>query len=418
MNFSAIIPPWLDQNLFEKAFRSYENDPSAQVHDFKVEAATQPGENFASAVFRGKIKFSSKFSKGEKEISVIIKTKPVMEINENIPEEMRQQIEVFHNSNLFDTEMAMYGSVLPLIENLLHSINERDVVWPKLIYQTNSPKPVIILEDVTVNGYDTMIKTFHEDFEISKIIFERLAKYHAASFYLEKEQKYDTSLFSDAFYKREDVINGMFGQSIDFAIATFSSWEGFEQYVQPLMKFKENFIEKSKKSYSPANGPNAFNVLNHGDFHIRNLLYKMKPEGQGIEDFVFLDFQIAVRGTPAIDLYYALYNFISAENRHNRYDEILQIYHEKFTECLKKFGYLKPPPSLIDLHVEMMKNGNVQVILAICAYAILMLDLSTLTPEELALGMGGMAMKAAQNPKFKEIMRKELPMFLHKGFLC
>jgi hypothetical protein len=33
-----------------------------------------------------------------------------------------------------------------------------------------------------------MIRTFHDDFEVSRIVIERLAKYHAAGFFLNKEQ--------------------------------------------------------------------------------------------------------------------------------------------------------------------------------------------------------------------------------------
>ena len=51
-----------------------------------------------------------------------------------------------------------------------------------------SPKPVIILEDINASGYDTAFKTMHEDFEVSKRIVRRLAKFHAASFYLQDEQ--------------------------------------------------------------------------------------------------------------------------------------------------------------------------------------------------------------------------------------
>lgn len=45
-----------------------------------------------------------------------------------------------------------------------------------------------MLEDVKVNGYDTLITTAHDDFEVSKMIFKRLAKFHAAGFYLEDEK--------------------------------------------------------------------------------------------------------------------------------------------------------------------------------------------------------------------------------------
>jgi len=51
-----------------------------------------------------------------------------------------------------------------------------------------TPKPVIMLEDVKVNGFDTMIPSIHDDFEISKIIVKRLAKFHAAGFYLQDEK--------------------------------------------------------------------------------------------------------------------------------------------------------------------------------------------------------------------------------------
>ncbi|KAG5668111.1 hypothetical protein PVAND_016064 [Polypedilum vanderplanki] len=136
------IPPWLDQSLFEKAIRSYENDQSAQVYSFDIQPATQPGENFASAVFRVSIKYSSKYTKSEKEISVIIKTQPVG-IDE-IP-----GAEFLKDTTIFRTEIAMYTGVLSQIQSLLESVGENDLMCPKLIYQTLTPKPVIILEDVS-----------------------------------------------------------------------------------------------------------------------------------------------------------------------------------------------------------------------------------------------------------------------------
>jgi hypothetical protein len=129
-NFSSVIPPWLDQDMFERAFRSHDNDPTVQVISFDIQAATQPGENMASAVFRAKVKISSKKS-SERELSVIVKTKPFVDIGPGMPEELRQQMDLFHNSNLFDTEMAMFASVLPQVESLLKAAGECDVIWPK-----------------------------------------------------------------------------------------------------------------------------------------------------------------------------------------------------------------------------------------------------------------------------------------------
>lgn len=48
--------------------------------------------------------------------------------------------------------------------------------------------PVIILEDVKPKGFDYLLQTPPEDFEASKMIIRKLAKFHAASFYLQNEQ--------------------------------------------------------------------------------------------------------------------------------------------------------------------------------------------------------------------------------------
>ena len=49
------------------------------------------------------------------------------------------------------------------------------------------PSPVIVLEDLSVNGFEMMTKQV-ENFEDSKTIFQRLAMFHAASYYLVNEK--------------------------------------------------------------------------------------------------------------------------------------------------------------------------------------------------------------------------------------
>lgn len=56
----------------------------------------------------------------------------------------------------------------------------------RLIYQSNEPSPVIILEDACANGY-TVIDKPPKNFEVSKMIVQRLAKFHAANFFLISE---------------------------------------------------------------------------------------------------------------------------------------------------------------------------------------------------------------------------------------
>jgi hypothetical protein len=115
-----------------------------------------------------------------------------------------------------------------------------------------------------------------------------------------------------------------------------------------------------------------------------------------------------------------LYFFVSAENRQNRRNEFVATYHNQFVESLKKFGYLKAPPSLIDLKVELLRNGNLEVLIAIAMSIFFFIDLSTLTAEDMDMGEG---MKKAKrrmyrdSPEFRETILHEMPRFLQFGFI-
>lgn len=123
LDFAKQIPPWLDQELFDKAFRAYQNDPQAKVKSFEIAAATKPGDNFASAVFRAKVTFTSKYQKNEKEMSVIIKTQPV---SVDLP-----NMDHMEDTTLFRTEMDMFSKVLSPVQELISSVGYKDVMCPK-----------------------------------------------------------------------------------------------------------------------------------------------------------------------------------------------------------------------------------------------------------------------------------------------
>lgn len=57
----------------------------------------------------------------------------------------------------------------------------------RLIYQSREPSPVIVMEDLSVDGFVMNVKTF-DDFEVSKRIVRRLAKFHAGTFFLAEEK--------------------------------------------------------------------------------------------------------------------------------------------------------------------------------------------------------------------------------------
>lgn len=116
---------------------------------------------------------------------------------------------------------------------------------------------------------------------------------------------------------------------------------------------------------------------------------------------------------------YAIYYFLSTENRQTRRGEFVTSYYNQFVESLKQFGYMKAPPSLIDLQVELLRNGHLEVVLALCNIIAFFYDLTTLTAEDFDGGEGTKRFfkRLYNEPVYKAMIEKELPRFLYNGFV-
>ena len=150
----------------------------------------------------------------------------------------------------------------------------------RLIYQSNEPAPVIVLEDLSVHGFNAIDKP-PVDFEESKRIVRRLAKFHAANVFIADERIEDYSEFNEFVFQNAIIANLIFGQGIGGFTDVAREWEGYEKYIPKLERLKETYQDSFKNIYKK--NDNGFNVLNHGDFHTRNMLFKHNHAG-AIED--------------------------------------------------------------------------------------------------------------------------------------
>lgn len=70
-----------------------------------------------------------------------------------------------------------------------------------------------------------------------------------------------------------------------------------------------------------------------------------------------IDYQYCVWATPAIDLLYALHLVCQPDVRAARRSELIQFYYKELTRTLLKMGYLRAPPTLQQLQIELLQNG-------------------------------------------------------------
>lgn len=66
-----------------------------------------------------------------------------------------------------------------------------------------------------------------------------------------------------------------------------SNWEGCEDYLPRLEYLERNASEIGKRCYIKQEPGEGYNVLNHGDFHTRNILSNFNSDNR-LEEFQFV----------------------------------------------------------------------------------------------------------------------------------
>lgn len=147
----------------------------------------------------------------------------------------------------------------------------------------------------------------------------------------------------------------MFGPMFSSYIDAICSWDDFEDIRPQLQEFKASFMDQYKRVYTPNPGPEGYNVLNHGDFHGKNLLHLL-DEKHNVVKTAALDFQVCSWGSPAIDLIYFLYLVVHRDVLDNHRDQLLEEYHRHFVDCLTRLNFQGWVPTCEDLQAELNRN--------------------------------------------------------------
>ncbi|XP_049284916.1 uncharacterized protein LOC125764589 [Anopheles funestus] len=392
-------PEWLNSAFLETVLRKSEGDKDLHVVSIESTPVGKPGEYLASQLFRLTVQYKGTKMNDSKKL--VVKIQPEKGI---LADTM--------DSSLFKTELKMYGEFLPKLERILAE-NEKPLLLPKCIHVSAVPQPIVILEDLAPvgwKGHDLI-----ESFEEAKPITTAIARFHAASFYLSKNKTDFESFQTDLFEKKHPVLEWMFGKNLKAFNEALRTWPGCEQFVEPFERAFADYCDRLHSIYSCKTSGRLYNVLNHGDFHAKNLLHQFNDENGGIVESRFLDFQACCWSTPAIDLYYLLNNIVHYKVKAAHKDDLISFYHAEFTATLKAIGFLGYIPTMLDLQIELLRSGFLDILHYTCFLQFRFIDFSKVPPENLATGQVGNL--GLENEEYQTLMKSLIPGYLHKGLL-
>lgn len=102
------MPKWLNEDLIEKVIRSFKNDQSIEIVNFKQGSGFD--EHYGSQMYCLTISFKSQKYQQNEELKVVIKANP---------EKEEQLGEILGENPFVATEIKMYKKTIPLINDLM-----------------------------------------------------------------------------------------------------------------------------------------------------------------------------------------------------------------------------------------------------------------------------------------------------------
>lgn len=182
-------------------------------------------------------------------------------------------------------------------------------------------------------------------------------------------------------------------------------------------KWKNGILDELITATTP--DPNGFNVLNHGDAWTNNIMFTHDENNQPI-DSIFIDFQISVYASPALDIHYFLlataHSYLEKE-----FDNLILHYHTQLVQSLTKLNYQGNIPTLKNLHINLIETGIVAAFSTMFLLPLFLVDQDDNASIDLLRADGpiGVAFreKAFGNQRYKRALEALLPFYDAKGLL-
>lgn len=155
-------------------------------------------------------------------------------------------------------------------------------------------------------------------------------------------------------------------------MAEFAQTQPNLQYLhKKLPKFADTIFLKTCEAWK--RDDSEFNVLLHGDLWANNFMFTYR-DSHIPSDAIMVDYQLGYVGSPGLDLAYTLFTSSAEDLRDRDWDFLLQHYHHVLKTTLLKLNYVKPIPTLTDIHCHFLRRGLGSIALSIIVYGARILE--------------------------------------------
>ncbi|XP_014093940.2 uncharacterized protein [Bactrocera oleae] len=399
------LPEWLEAVTFENAARTHIGEDFGKIVNARFESDPSSKANYSSLLLR--LHLDVELTDGSiKTVTFVLKAPHSNEIMSKIINLLK----------LFPKEEKMYHSIIPKFETLYTQVGS-DIKFAPNAYQFDRDIGVdyILLEDLRPRGYKNANRIKGLDLEHTKHVLQKLAEFHAASAcYVEHFGMFPEE-FTVGFYSKNNTeLLKQFNSSSAF-LAQLKKWKNGQAFYEKLADSDSYLVDRllQDQTYNPS----EFNVLNHGDCWVNNILFKYNAFGK-ITDTRFIDFQVGKYGSPANDLYYFILSSTAADIKIAHFDYLVRYYFDNLVENLKLLQYHRPLPKLRNLHSVLLKHGLTAYLVVSKILPVVMLEKSgdetnrngTQDEDKLKFAM-------YTNPKYVESVSEILPWLDNRGLL-
>ncbi|KAL0100715.1 hypothetical protein PUN28_019239 [Cardiocondyla obscurior] len=396
---------WLNLCFVEKILRKSEGDNSIQVIDIFSKPATAKGDNYTSDMIRITVEFSR--DQGGHKItekkSIIAKVSP---LNEGVRQDLVEQ------SGIFDVEISMMSHTLNKMNELL---GPKHLVSAKGLHAQKNPT-LLIIEDLAPLGFRMADRLSGLDLTHSIMALHGLARFHAASVALcEKEPKqkemYAKGMFSEG--QPQDLQN-FFVMGVKALGDEVATWPGMEKYAEKILKLSDHIY----KIGTDANkfSEHDFNVINHGDFWVNNMLFKYDSDGKPIQH-ICVDFQLCLYTSPAIDLLYFLSTSPSPDVIENKKSVLLNEYLSTLSATMKQLGCKTQPPTMEKLNAMLKERASYGMIASFTVLPIVLCCKTEAKDLDEIMSSGTFVNPGLKSENYKKLMSKRLLQYDEIGLL-